>query len=133
MTKLELNGDWELRNETGETLCPVKVPGSVISGLYAAGRIEHPYYRENEYATRELFQKDYEFVRQFEVSRALWEEKELKLICEGLDTLTQIYINGREIASTDNMHRTYSLYDRRPAFRLRFPGRFRGAYEGYAQ
>ena len=59
--RLELNGDWELRNEAGETLCPVEVPGSVVSGLYAAGKIEHPYYRENEYATRELFQKDYEF------------------------------------------------------------------------
>lgn len=58
MTKLELNGEWELRSETEEMLCPVKVPGSVISGLYAAGKIEHPYYRENEYETRELFWKD---------------------------------------------------------------------------
>lgn len=107
MTKLELNGEWELKNETGETLCQVKVPGTVISGLYAAGKIEHPYYRENEYATRELFRKDYEFVRCFEVSDDLYNEKELTLICEGLDTLTQIYINGKEIAATDNMHRTY--------------------------
>lgn len=109
MTKLELNGEWELKNETGETLCQVKVPGTVISGLYAAGKIEHPYYRENEYATRELFRKDYEFVRCFEVSDDLYNEKELTLICEGLDTLTQIYINGEEIATTDNMHRTYSF------------------------
>lgn len=109
MIKLELNGDWKLRNEEGKTLCPVKVPGSVISGLYAAGKIEHPYYRDNEYVTRELFQKDYEFVRQFEISKELWEEDELTLICEGLDTLTQIYINGSQIASTDNMHRTYSF------------------------
>ena len=105
--RLELNGDWELRNEAGETLCPVEVPGSVVSGLYAAGKIEHPYYRENEYATRELFQKDYEFVRRFVADRDLLNEKELTLVCEGLDTLTDIFINDRKVADTDNMHRTY--------------------------
>ena len=105
--RLELNGDWELRNEAGETLCPVEVPGSVVSGLYAAGKIEHPYYRENEYATRELFQKDYEFVRRFVADRDLMNEKELTLVCEGLDTLTDIFINDRKVADTDNMHRTY--------------------------
>ena len=109
MTRLELNGEWELRSETGEMLCPVMVPGSVISGLYAADKMEHPYYRENEYETRELFWKDYEFVRKFEISKELLEEEELTLVCEGLDTLTQIYMNGQKLASTDNMHRTYSF------------------------
>lgn len=107
MTRQDLGGVWELRDEAGEILCPVTVPGSVISGLYAAGRIEHPYYRENEYIVRELFQRDYEFARCFEVCDALWQEKELTIVCEGLDTLARIYINGKEIAATDNMHRTY--------------------------
>lgn len=105
--RLGLNGDWELRNDAGETLCPVEVPGSVVSGLYAAGKIEHPYYRENEYATRELFRKDYEFVRRFVADQDLLNEKELTLVCEGLDTLTEIFINDRKVADTNNMHRTY--------------------------
>lgn len=109
MSKLDLKGIWELRSEIGEYLCEVNVPGSVISGLYAAGKIEHPYYRENEYIIRELFQKNYEFVRSFEVGREFLEAEKLTLICEGLDTLTRIYINGLEIVSTDNMHRTYSI------------------------
>lgn len=107
MTILELNGNWELKNETGELLCPVKVPGSVISGLYASGKIAHPYYRENEYAVRELFWKDYQFMRRFTVSEELFAQEELILVCEGLDTLAQIFMNGKKIASTDNMHRTY--------------------------
>ena len=107
MTILELNGNWELKNETGELLCPVKVPGSVISGLYASGKIAHPYYRENEYAVRELFWKDYQFVRRFTVSEELFAQEELILVCQGLDTLAQIFMNGKKIASTDNMHRTY--------------------------
>ena len=109
MTILELNGDWELRDETGALLCPVKVPGSVISGLHAAGKIAHPYYQENEYATRELFWKDYQFVRNFAVDEVLLGQKEITLVCEGLDTLAQIFINGQEIASTNNMHCTYRV------------------------
>ncbi|EKC76343.1 hypothetical protein OBE_00895, partial [human gut metagenome] len=28
-----------------DTLCAVQVPGSVLSGLYGAGKIEDPFYR----------------------------------------------------------------------------------------
>jgi len=109
MTILNLNGKWELRDEAGELLCPVTVPGTVISGLYAAGKIADPYYRENEYGVRDLFWKDYQFVRSFGVDSSLLEQKELNLVCKGLDTLAQICVNRREIAVTDNMHRTYTF------------------------
>ncbi|MDE5824493.1 MAG: hypothetical protein K2H91_07415 [Lachnospiraceae bacterium] len=71
MKILDLDGKWELRNEEGEMLCPVEVPGTVIAGLFAAGKIEDPYYRENEYKVRELFWKDYQFVRSFAVEQEL--------------------------------------------------------------
>ena len=109
MMILNLNGSWELKDEVGEKLCQVEVPGSVISGLYAAGRIEHPYYRENEYETRDLFWEDYEFTRHFEVDGDLLAQKELSLVCKGLDTLTHIYMNGKELAATNNMHCTYQF------------------------
>lgn len=107
MAILELDGDWELRDAGGERLCTVKIPGSVISGLYAAGMIGHPYYRENEYAVRELFWKDYRFVRSFAVDETQLAQSGLTLVCEGLDTLAEIFVNGKALASTDNMHRTY--------------------------
>lgn len=107
MVKLELNGNWELRDAAGALLCPVTVPGSVISGLYAAGKLAHPYDRENEYAVRELFWQEYQFVRSFDADEALMAQNTLTLVCEGLDTLAQILINGKVLADTDNMHRTY--------------------------
>ncbi len=107
MVKLELNGNWELRDAAGALLCPVTVPGSVISGLYAAGKLAHPYDRENEYAVRELFWQAYQFVRSFDADEALMAQNTLTLVCEGLDTLAQIFVNGKALASTDNMHRTY--------------------------
>ncbi len=109
MMILDLNGKWELRDAAGVPLCSVEVPGTVISGLCAAGKIEDPYYRENEYEVRDLFWKDYQFVRSFVADQELMGLKELNLVCKGLDTLAQICINGKELAATDNMHRTYIL------------------------
>ena len=92
-----------------DTLCEVQVPGSVLFGLYGAGKIEDPFYRTNEDATRELFWKDYEFCRTFVVAEEALKEEKVALVCEGLDTLTDIYINGKKAGSTDNMHRTWKL------------------------
>ena len=83
MRRMNLNGTWELRDETGAELCTVEVPGTVISGLSAAGKIENPYDRENEYGVRDLFWKDYQFVRCFVAERGLMEESEVNLVCEG--------------------------------------------------
>lgn len=69
MRKIMLNGRWELAEAGKDTLCAVQVPGSVLSGLYGAGKIEDPFYRTNEDATRELFWKDYEFCRRLRLRR----------------------------------------------------------------
>lgn len=109
MRKIMLNGRWELAEAGKDTLCEVQVPGSVLSGLYGAGKIEDPFYRTNEDATRELFWKDYEFGRTFVVAEDDLKEEKVVLVCEGLDTLTDIYINGKKAGSADNMHRTWKL------------------------
>ena len=99
MEKLLLNGEWDLK-KNGETLCAVTVPGSVISGLYAAGKLPHPYEGENEYATRDLFLEDYSFVATFELTKEQLNRKKLGLVCECLDTLTEIILNGKLVAKT---------------------------------
>ena len=68
---------------------------------------EDPYYRENEYITREMFWSDFVFSRTFSVDADLLNEETVELVCEGLDTLTEIKINGKSVAKTSDMHRTY--------------------------
>lgn len=109
MRKIMLNGQWELAEAGNDRLCEVQVPGSVLSGLYGAGKIEDPFYRTNEDVTRELFRKDYEFSRTFVASEDILKEEKIILVCEGLDTLADIYINGQKAGFADNMHRTWKL------------------------
>lgn len=107
METITLNGKWNVREKESEQAYPVTVPGSVLSALLDAKAIPDPYYRDNEYEIRELFWKDYEFERNFEVTEKQLENQHVDLVCFGLDTLATIYINGEKIAETENMHRTY--------------------------
>lgn len=86
---------------------PVTVPGSVLSALIDAEAIEDPFDRDNEYRIRELFWNDYEFVRSFSVTAEQLAYEKAELVCHGLDTLAEIFINGTSIAQTSDMHRTY--------------------------
>lgn len=109
MEKILLNGAWVLAEAGNEPMCQVTVPGTVLSGLLEANLIDDPFYRTNEDATRALFRKDYEFYRSFNISKELLLEEKIVLVCNGLDTLADIYINGVHIAKTNNMHRTWKL------------------------
>ena len=120
MQTCTLNGTWQL-SAGHRSLEPVdmQIPGTVLSGLLAAGKIKDPFYRTNEDATRALFWKDYVFTRTFDVDEELLAQQHIVLVCEGLDTLAEISINGTFLAKTDNMHRTWKFQ----AKKLLHPGK----------
>lgn len=109
MKVLSLNGEWKFGETTEAERLPVQIPGSVLSGLLDNKKIDDPFYRENEYKTRDLFLKDYTFERVFELSEEMMAEDYMDLVCEGLDTIADIFLNGVKLAHTENMHRTYRI------------------------
>ena len=120
MQTCTLNGTWQLSagHRSLESV-DMQIPGTVLSGLLAAGKIKDPFYRTNEDATRALFWKDYVFIRTFDVDEELLAQQHIVLVCEGLDTLAEISINGTFLAKTDNMHRTWKFQ----AKKLLHPGK----------
>lgn len=120
MQTCTLNGTWQLSagHRSLESV-DMQIPGTVLSGLLAAGKIKDPFYRTNEDATRALFWKDYVFTRTFDVDEELLAQQHIVLVCEGLYTLAEISINGTFLAKTDNMHRTWKFQ----AKKLLHPGK----------
>ncbi|MDE6221008.1 MAG: glycoside hydrolase family 2 protein [Lachnospiraceae bacterium] len=122
MVQQTLNGTWTMFPQLqNDSICMeqfawkdaylVQIPGSVLSALCDTGAIGEkyadPYYRDNEFYLRELFWQDYWFEREFSVESNLLDEDCVELVCMGLDTLAEIYINDRFVAKADNMHRTW--------------------------
>ena len=104
-----LNGNWKMREVAESGWLESKIPGSVMSALLANDLIGDPFWRDNEYKARELFRKDYEFEREFIVSKELYGKDKIELHCYGLDTLAEIYVNDVLLAETNNMHRTWKF------------------------
>lgn len=105
--QMNLGGAWRMREADSETWHSAHVPGSVYADLMADGTMPDPFWRENELDAFERMKKDYVYQRAFTVSEAQLAHTHVELVCEGLDTLAHVSLNGREIAFADNMHITW--------------------------
>lgn len=106
--QVNLGGAWRMREADSRTWHSAHVPGSVYADLMADGTMPDPFWRENELDAFERMKKDYVYQRAFTVTEAQLAHVHVELVCEGLDTLAHVSLNGREIAFADNMHITWA-------------------------
>lgn len=109
MLLMDLNWKWQMKRTDAAEWLEALVPGSVYNDLLRNGRMDDPFYRDNEHAALELVGYDYEYRRVFYADEGLLGHDRLLLRCEGLDTLAEIFVNGKGLAKTDNMHRSYEF------------------------
>ena len=126
MLTLPLNGAWELYAAgddapgaavpEGAALdgpIPATVPGCVHTDLIAAGRIDDPYYRDNELRLQWISETDWTYRRSFRVPDDVLAHERVILRCRGLDTLATVRLNGQLVGTADNMFRTWE-FDAKP-------------------
>jgi len=89
------------------------VPGCVHHDLRRHELIPDPFYGTNELDLQWIEQHVWEYRTHFQVSKKLLEEDAVEVVCEGLDTLATVMINGRKVATTDNMFVTHRINARR--------------------
>lgn len=104
---LTLNGIWEMCRRGEKEFYPAAVPGSMYRDLLENHLLKDPFYGENEPAARELSAFDYDYRRSFEVPEETLENDRNILVCEGIDTLAEIFVNGQTAGRCENMHRIY--------------------------
>ncbi|MBR1832042.1 MAG: hypothetical protein IJ784_06365 [Ruminiclostridium sp.] len=102
-----LNANWIMKDGNNTYLCAV--PCSLYKVLLDNNAIPDPYYRENEYISTDLCRNDVTFTREFDASSEVLSADMQYLIFHGIDTLSEVYLNGEKIAETDNMHRIWEL------------------------
>lgn len=110
MKKIELNENWKMRIAGEDSFFSATVPGSVYQDLLDQGRMEDPYFRDNEDRALEIMKQDFEYRRFFDVDNAqLAGADEVLLRFHGLDTIADITLNGTFLKQVDNMHRTWDF------------------------
>ena len=117
MSTISLDGTWNLYHyqegeknllhpddlaAAGLASIPAQVPGNVELDLERAGELPEIYFADNIHGLRPLETHTWWLTRSFSLPESAgqtpWE-----LVCEGLDTLATVWINGVQIGQSDNM------------------------------
>ena len=109
MQKLELNGIWKLSCGFTERIIPANVPGDIADDLRRANLIGDPYYGYNYQKEKWIHDFDYEYEKDFIVDSQVLNHDIIELVFEGIDTFSEISVNGKLCLKTDSMHLTYRI------------------------
>ncbi|HEY1012097.1 MAG TPA: glycoside hydrolase family 2 protein [Herpetosiphonaceae bacterium] len=102
-----LDGAWQFRERGGDGWLAGSVPGGVHTDLLALGLIEDPFAGDAELRVQWVAERDWEYRRSFRIEPAQLAAGRLFLVCEGLDTLAEVWLNGALLGATDNMFNAY--------------------------
>ncbi|GAA0799216.1 glycoside hydrolase family 2 protein [Spirilliplanes yamanashiensis] len=111
-TRRDLHTGWTLSGPSVTDL-PAEVPGCVHTDLLADGVIDDPYIGDNETRLGWIGRSAWSYTTTFDLDP---EPGRLDLVCDGLDTVATVSVNGVELGRTANMHRSYR-FDLRAAAR----------------
>lgn len=104
MQRISLNDlEWKLGEAGTRPLLPASVPGCVHADLLRNGKIEDPFYGTNELDLQWVGQREWVYVAYFEAGTELLDAENIELVADGLDTLATVFLNGKQVAQTDNM------------------------------
>ncbi|WWD22921.1 hypothetical protein CI109_107416 [Kwoniella shandongensis] len=105
-----LDRDWQFSQvssqhwlDVKESWNPCKVPTSVHSELKKLGKIPDPYKDLNEWEVQWIQEGDWVFKTSFDIDEFQLKQDNVDLLFDGLDTYCTIVLNGRTIATTENM------------------------------
>ena len=104
---INMNNGWVMSFDGKEYGC--SVPCSMYKVLLENKAIPDPYYRENEYISTDLSRKDVTFTKSFDASAETLSAQRRFLLFHGIDTLSEVFLNGEKLLDTDNMHRTWEV------------------------
>lgn len=103
-----LSDGWTVKNEThGEYAA--YVPGDITNDLYLCGKIPDPLFGVNFKELGFILNSEWEYTCVFSISESELSASRLELRFEGVDTFSEIFLNGERVGATDNMYLRYDF------------------------
>ncbi len=98
-----LTASWQFLESSSKQWLEAKVPGCIHTDLLRHQLIPDPFWGRNELDLQWIENKDWKYRCTFEADPSLFREEVVELIAEGLDTVAELKLNGKKIASVENM------------------------------
>jgi beta-mannosidase len=103
----EISENWTFRQADKDEWLPATVPGCVHTDLLANKKIEDPFYRLNEHKLQWIDKVNWEYKTTFQVDKNAMSRDRIALDFKGLDTYADVFVNGTQVLSADNMFREW--------------------------
>lgn len=101
--------NWQFKNSKDSNWFPAKVPGTVHLDLMDNKIISDPFKDENEKKVQWVENEDWDYQTEFMISSQELRNDNIDLVFNGLDTFSEIYLNGKLLKKTDNMFRKWNI------------------------
>jgi len=106
---VSLDGSWDLIHIGKNIKIAAPVPGSVWEALLDKEIIKDPFYGEREHEMGWVYNSDWNYETEFNVDAKFLEHSTVLLRFNGIDTISEIYLNEEHLGSTENMFRIYEF------------------------
>ncbi len=103
----KIDKGWSLKH--GGKIFSATVPGDVTLDLWNGGVIKDPYYGINHLENAWIINTDFEYTTEFSVPEEIMEKDEVLLEFCGIDTFSEIVLNGVTVGKTENMFLKYTF------------------------
>ncbi|GAA4162504.1 glycoside hydrolase family 2 TIM barrel-domain containing protein [Chryseobacterium ginsenosidimutans] len=100
---------WQFKNTKENKWLIATVPGTVHLDLMNNKVIPDPYKDENEKKVQWIENEDWDYQTTFKISEKELQNQNIDLVFNGLDTFSEIYLNGKLLIKTDNMFRKWEI------------------------
>lgn len=109
MIKVSLDGVWTLSDSDNKIICSATVPGCNFLDLIENGIIPDPFLECNEKLVQLIGKTDWIYKRTFTLGKEFIEKQNQLIVFDMLDTLAEIYLNGKLLGKTYNAYRQYKF------------------------
>lgn len=109
MTTINLDGKWILHDGYTGKVFDAVVPGLDLNDLITHGVLPDVQQCESDEVYFKMSDFDRSYKKTFNVTKAMLKEEKAILHFDRLDTLTEVYVCGKKIAETKNIHLQYDF------------------------
>ncbi|MEM6767170.1 MAG: glycoside hydrolase family 2 protein [Bacteroidota bacterium] len=109
MKQKYLHEGWTFKASDDQIWREARVPGTVHGDLYRNEMIPDYMIGLNEDSVQWVEEKDWEYRTQFTLTEDWFEQEEITLVFEGLDTYVEVFLNEQQVLSEENMFRTFEI------------------------
>jgi len=101
---INLNGEWLLKEVGKDGVYNATVPSCNYESLIENKVIEDPFILDNEYKTKWVSESDWEYSKEFRVTKKFLNQDRIYLLASQIDTIATVSINGTKVCDLNNCH-----------------------------